>query len=50
MKTKDIEQAVDDLLYNEKYKKAAKEIQQSFIEAGGNKKAAELIESLTNNK
>lgn len=50
MKTKDIEQAVDDLLYNEKYKKAAKEIQQSFIEAGGNKKAAELIESLAYNK
>lgn len=46
MRIMDIDHAVDELLYNEKYKKAAKEIQESFIEAGGNKKAAELIENL----
>jgi len=46
MRVKDIEQAIDELLYNPKYKKAAKEIQQSFYEAGGNIRAAELLEEL----
>ncbi|MFV0331172.1 MAG: glycosyltransferase [Dysgonomonas sp.] len=46
MRVKDIEHAVDELLYNPAYKKAAREIQQSFIEAGGNRKAAELLEGI----
>lgn len=48
MRIKDIEYAIDELLNNPKYKIAAKEIQQSFIEAGGNIKAAELLEILAN--
>lgn len=47
MRVQDIEHAIDELLHNPKYKKAAKEIQQSFIEAGGNRRAAELLEELT---
>lgn len=47
MRIQDIEYAIDELLYNVKYKKAAEEIQRSFIEAGGNKRAAELLEELT---
>ncbi|MFV0537387.1 MAG: glycosyltransferase [Dysgonomonas sp.] len=47
MRVKDIEHAVDELLYNPIYKKAAKEIQQSFIEAGGNERAAQLLEKIT---
>lgn len=46
MRVKDIENAVDELLYNPAYKKAAKEIQKSFIDAGGNNRAAELLEEL----
>lgn len=46
MRVNDIEHAVDELLYNPAYKKAAKEIQQSFIEAGGNEKAAQLLEEI----
>ncbi len=46
MRIKDIEQAIEELLYNPSYKKAAKEIQESFIAAGGNKRAAELLEEL----
>ena len=46
MRVKDIEHAVDELLYNPVYRKAAKEIQQSFMEAGGNERAAELLEEL----
>lgn len=46
MKTADIANAIDELLYNTRYKEAAKEIQQSFIDAGGNIKAAELLEAL----
>jgi glycosyltransferase, MGT family len=47
MRIQDIEHAIDELLYNPQYKKAAIEIQQSFIEAGGNKRAAELLEALS---
>ncbi len=50
MRIQDVEYAIDELLYNPKYKKAAKEIQQSFIEAGGNKRAAELLEKLAEQK
>lgn len=50
MRVKDIEHAVDELLYNPAYKKAAKEIQQSFIEAGGNERAAQLLEEITKRK
>lgn len=46
MRISDIEHAIDELLYNPKYKKAAQEIQESFIEAGGNSRAAELLEAL----
>lgn len=46
MRVQDIEHAVKELLYNPKYKKAAKEIQQSFIDAGGNERAADLVEGL----
>jgi MGT family glycosyltransferase len=46
MRIKDIEHAIDELLNNPKYKTAAKEIQASFIEAGGNKRAADLLENL----
>ena len=46
IRVKDIEHAVGELLYNPTYKKTAKEIQQSFIEAGGNKRAAELLEEI----
>lgn len=50
MRVKDIDHAVDELLYNPIYKKAAKEIQQSFKEAGGNKRAAELLEEIVEKK
>ena len=46
MRIKDIEQAIDELLFNPKYKKAAEEIQESFIDAGGNERAADLLEDL----
>ncbi|MEN9919502.1 MAG: hypothetical protein RL662_1938 [Bacteroidota bacterium] len=46
MRTQDIERAIEELLHNPKYKNAAQEIQQSFIEAGGNRRAAELLENL----
>ena len=46
MRVKDIEHAVNELLNNPAYKKAAKEIQESFIAAGGNRRAAELLEEL----
>ncbi len=50
MRIQDVEHAIDELLYNPKYKTAAREIQQSFIEAGGNKRAAELLEQLAEQK
>lgn len=50
MRIQDVEHAIDELLYNPSYKQAAKEIQQSFIEAGGNRRAAELLEELAANK
>lgn len=50
MRVHDIEYAVNELIYNKKYKKAAEEIQQSFIEAGGNKSAAKMLEKLIENK
>ena len=50
MRVTDVKDAIDELLHNPKYKKAAKEIQESFIEAGGNKRAAELLESLVGRK
>lgn len=49
MRVQDIEHAVDELLHNPEYKKAAEEIQRSFIEAGGNVRAAELLEELVVN-
>lgn len=48
MRVKDIEHAVNELLYNPAYKKAAKEIQESFIAAGGNERAAELLIDILN--
>lgn len=50
MRIKDIEHAVDEILYNPTYKQAAREIQQSFIEAGGNERAAELLEGIIHKK
>ncbi|TWP24758.1 glycosyl transferase [Apibacter muscae] len=49
LRTIDIENAIEELLNNPKYKKSAKEIQESFIEAGGNDSAANLIENLIKN-
>jgi MGT family glycosyltransferase len=46
MRVQDVEHAIEELIHNIKYKKAAEEIQQSFIEAGGNRRAAELLEVL----
>lgn len=45
MRIQDIEHAISELLYNPQYKKAAEEIRQSFIEAGGNLRAAKLLEA-----
>ncbi|MDR2122921.1 MAG: hypothetical protein LBP34_07330 [Flavobacteriaceae bacterium] len=47
MRIQDVEHAVEELLYNPKYKTAAEEIRQSFIEAGGNERAANLLEELS---
>ncbi len=46
MRAQDVANAIDELLNNLRYKHAAKEIQQSFIEAGGNTRAAGLLESI----
>ncbi|MDR3339791.1 MAG: glycosyl transferase [Candidatus Symbiothrix sp.] len=44
MRTEHLVNAIDELLNNPKYREAAKEIQKSFFDAGGNEKAVELLE------
>jgi MGT family glycosyltransferase len=48
-KKEDLKNAVDEILYNEKYAKHAKKIQTSFKEAGGVDRAAFLLEKLLRN-
>lgn len=48
MKDSEIENAIYELLNNTIYKKAAKYIKQTFMNAGGNHKAVELLENLVN--
>lgn len=50
MKDSDIENAIDKLLHNPVYKKSAQYIKQTFINAGGNRKAVELLENFANSE
>lgn len=47
-KASHLKEAVNKVLYNDSYKIAAEQIKQSFMQAGGTERAADLLETLSN--
>jgi UDP:flavonoid glycosyltransferase YjiC (YdhE family) len=45
MKAESVANAIDELLNNPKYREAARKVQKSFIEAGGNERAVDCLEN-----